>query len=85
VGPAVFVDAHRGAQVDVVLLEALGAHLHPPVEVVGLPLLEGALQAAVLLGEVDVVGDAILVVRCCLMGQVLSQFEDGGGGLAVRP
>ncbi len=61
VGPAAFFNADGGAEVDLVLLEAFGAHFHPPGEEVGLPLFEGALESAVV-GEVDVVGDEFAVV-----------------------
>ena len=60
VGPALRVDADGGAQVDVVVGRALGADVVPPVDEVRLPLLERALQRAVL-GEVDVVRD---LLRC---------------------
>src|SRR5690606_7072261 len=46
-GPALRVDADGGAQIDVVLLEAIGAHLEPPALEVRLPLLEGAEELAV--------------------------------------
>jgi hypothetical protein len=55
VGPAFGVHADGGAQVDVLGLEVRGSHLHPPLEVVGLPLLQRALQALVVV-EIDVVG-----------------------------
>ena len=45
--PALRVDADRGAQVDVVVGRALGADVVPPVDEVRLPLLERALQRAV--------------------------------------
>jgi hypothetical protein len=60
-GPAARVHPHGGAQVDLRLLEALGAHLLPPVDVVGLPGFERALQLLVA-GQVDVVGDAVVVI-----------------------
>ena len=56
VGPALGVHGDRRAQPDVLLLEVGGPHLLPPLQVVGLPLLERALQALVL-PEIDVVGD----------------------------
>src|SRR5215470_7085221 len=59
--PALRVDAHGGPEIDVLGLEAVGAHLHPPVEELRMPLLERALQAAVV-GEADVVRDALAVV-----------------------
>src|SRR5262249_31483398 len=61
VGPAVAVHADRRAQVHVARLEALGAHLAPPVEELGLPPLQGAQEPAIVL-EVDIVGDALQIV-----------------------
>ncbi len=61
VGPALRVDAGGGAQVDVVVGRALRADVVPPVDEVRLPLLERALQRAVV-GEVDVVRDLLRVV-----------------------
>src|SRR5581483_11386971 len=60
-GPPGGVDAHRGPELHVPGLEALRPHVGPPPEEAGLPLLEGAQEAAVA-GEVDVVRDAVLVV-----------------------
>jgi len=59
--PALRVDAHRSAQIYIEILAALGAHIVPPRQVIGLPLFERALQCAVF-GEVDVVGDLFAVV-----------------------
>ncbi len=59
--PALRIDADRGAQVDLVIGRALGADIAPPIEEIGLPLLQRALQGAVV-GEVDVVGDLLCVV-----------------------
>jgi hypothetical protein len=59
--PALRVHADGGAQVDVEVLAAVGAHVVPPAQVVGLPLLQRALQRAVL-AQVDVVGDLLAVV-----------------------
>ena len=61
VRPALGVDGDRGAQVDVERVEIGRPHLLPPVQERGLPLLERALQRAVL-RELDVVGDAFGVV-----------------------
>jgi hypothetical protein len=61
VGPAVRVHADGGAQVDVLGLEVRGAHLHPPLEVVGLPLLQRALQPLVVV-EIDVVRNLRVLV-----------------------
>ena len=55
-GPALGVDRDRSAQVDHRLLEALGAHVLPPVEVAGVPALERAQDAAIL-GQADIVRD----------------------------
>jgi hypothetical protein len=60
VRPARLVDADRRAQEDVVLLEALRAHVPPPLDEVGLPLLQGPLELLVR-REVDVVRDARVV------------------------
>ncbi len=61
VRPALGLDADRGAQVDVRRGRALGAHVAPPVEELGLPVLERALQRPVA-REVDVVRDLFAVV-----------------------
>src|SRR5438552_5933735 len=59
--PALRIDAHGGPEVDVLRLEAVRAHLHPPVEELRMPFLERALKPAVV-GEADVVRDALAVV-----------------------
>src|SRR5215467_2385463 len=59
--PTLRVDAHGGPQIDVLGLEAVGAHLRPPFEELRMPLLERALQTAIV-GEADVVRDALVVV-----------------------
>ena len=56
--PALRVHADRGAQVHVEVGRAVGADLVPPIDEVGLPLLEGALQRAVI-AEVDIVRDLV--------------------------
>jgi hypothetical protein len=61
VRPALRVDADGGAQVDLGAGSLVRPHLVPPVEVGGLPVLEGALQRLVR-GEVDVVGDFFAVI-----------------------
>ena len=61
VGPSLRIDAHRGAQIDVVIIRALRAHVLPPVDVVGLPVFERSLKRLVL-REVDVVGDLVGVI-----------------------
>ena len=61
VRPALRVDADGRAEVDVLGLEPVGAHLLPPVEIARLPFLERAEQAAVL-GEADIVRDALGIV-----------------------
>ena len=64
VRPALGLDADRGAQVDVHGLRLLRPHLAPPLEVLGLPVLERALQRPVA-RELDVVRDALVVVDAC--------------------
>ena len=59
--PAFVIDADRGSQIDVVIARAMRAHIVPPVEERGLPMLERALQHAVL-AEADVVRDLFAVV-----------------------
>jgi hypothetical protein len=75
-GPAGRVDADRGAQVDVEVLRAVGAHVLPPVDELGLPVLQRALQGLVVV-EVDVVGDLLAVIDA--HGALLS----GVGGLLL--
>src|SRR5262249_3090494 len=60
-GPDLGVHAHGGAQVDILPLEAVRAHAHPPVDELRLPLLERALQPAVV-AQAHVVRDAFTVV-----------------------
>src|SRR2546427_4072644 len=59
--PALRVHADRGAQIHVGRGEVVRPHLAPPVEKARLPVLERALQRAIV-GEVDVVGDLLGVV-----------------------
>src|SRR5207245_100034 len=59
--PALRIHAHRGAQIDLRRLEPVRAHVLPPRDELRLPLLEGALQAAIL-AEADVVRDPLRVV-----------------------
>ena len=61
VGPAVLADRDRGAQEHVRVLVGDRTELPPPLEVAGLPGLEGPLQPAVA-GQVDVVRDLGVVV-----------------------
>src|SRR6185295_10568427 len=60
-GPALRVDADGGPEIDVLGLETDRTHLHPPVEELRVPLFERALEPTVV-GEADVVGDALAVV-----------------------
>jgi hypothetical protein len=60
VRPALRIDAGGGTQVHVVVRRAFGAHVFPPVDVVGLPGLERALQLLVV-REVDVIRDLVVV------------------------
>ena len=71
--PALGIDAHRGAQIDVRGLETLGAHGHPPVDVSGMPLLQG-LQHALVLGETDIVGNLGRVIDVDRFGHVAFLF-----------
>ncbi len=79
--PALRIDADRGAQVDVEVARAVGAHVVPPAQEVGLPLLERALQRAVA-AEVDVVGDLFAVVD---VDMVVSGDFGGGFGCGAPP
>src|SRR5581483_11678981 len=45
-----------GAQVDIGGLKAFGPHGHPPVDIAGVPLLQG-LEHALVVQQADVVGD----------------------------
>src|SRR5262249_4845231 len=57
-GPSFVVDADRSAQIDLIRLEAFGAHFTPPIEKPRLPRLERALE--LLVGaEVDVVRNSL--------------------------
>src|SRR5205085_10016857 len=55
-GPALGIDAVRGAQIDQRFLEAFRPHVVPPVEIAGMPSLQ-RLEHLAVLGEVDVVRD----------------------------
>ena len=59
--PALWIDAHRSAQIDVHVGRTFGTHVVPPVDEVRLPLLQRALQGAVA-GEVHVVGNFFAVI-----------------------
>src|SRR5207248_10090156 len=58
--PAFLTDGDSCAEEDLVLLERDGAEIAPPVDELGLPALERALQAPVF-GQADVVRDLIAV------------------------
>src|SRR5262249_25599193 len=77
VRPAFGLDGDGGAQVDVALLPADRAHLLPPVDEVGLPRLERALQPLVA-GEVD-------VVRDLFVGEHGRHFTSATLRVAARP
>ena len=62
--PPLRVDAHGCAQINVHIGRAFRAHIVPPVDEVGLPLLQCALQGAVT-REVDVIRDFFAVVDAC--------------------
>ncbi|MNJ70588.1 hypothetical protein D3C77_670620 [compost metagenome] len=67
VGPAIGFHADGRAQVHVKPMRAVRPHVLPPLQVVGLPMFQRALQGAIA-GQVDVIGDLIGVVdsRHCL-------------------
>jgi hypothetical protein len=60
-GPALGVYAHRGTEIDLLGLEAGRPHVLPPVEELGLPVLERALEPPVLV-QGDIVGNPLRVV-----------------------
>src|SRR6185312_3195607 len=60
-GPALRIDAYRGAQVDQRFLEAFRPHVLPPVDVAGMPLLQRALDAHVL-AQADIVRNQPVVI-----------------------
>ena len=71
-GPALRIDADRGAQIDKRFLEALGPHVVPPVEITGVPLLQCAFHTHVL-PERHVVGDqAVIIDLSNIHGSTLS-------------
>src|SRR5262249_55308650 len=59
--PPLRVDAHGRPEIDVLGLKAIGAHLHPPVEELRMPLLQRTLQPTVV-GKAHVVRDALAIV-----------------------
>ena len=59
--PALRIDAHGRAQIDQRLLESLRAHVLPPVDVAGVPLLQRVLHPGVA-AEIDVVRDKPVIV-----------------------
>src|SRR5262245_15319031 len=59
--PALGVDADRSPQIHVARLETVGSHVLPPLEELGLPILERALQPTVA-AEVDVVRNPLEIV-----------------------
>ncbi|MNX39019.1 hypothetical protein D3C86_693660 [compost metagenome] len=59
--PAVRFHADRRAQVYVETVRAVRPHVLPPLQIVGLPMLQRALQGAVA-GQIDVIGDLVGVV-----------------------
>ena len=78
VRPAGRIDRDGRAQVDLVLLEARGPHLAPPVDEVRLPRLERALQTLVR-GEVDVVRDLVVEAHGALQSFGVSVSVSSGG------
>ena len=59
--PPLRIDADRSAQIDILVGKPVGTHFAPPVEEFGLPMLERALQRAIV-RKVDVVGDTLGIV-----------------------
>ena len=60
-GPALGIDCGGRAQIDIEVLRGARPHLAPPVEKVRLPVLQRALQGAVV-AEPDIVRDPLLVI-----------------------
>src|SRR6266852_1147019 len=60
VRPTARIDADCSAQIDLELLRTLGSHLAPPLQIVGQPVLERALQRLVI-RQVDVVRNLVVV------------------------
>src|SRR5262249_32747160 len=76
VRPAFVIDADCGAEIDLIGLEAFGAHLLPPIDELRLPRLERALELLVV-GEVDVVRDTLGIDD---RAHVLLQSNSGRSG-----
>ena len=77
VRPALRIDAGGRAQIHVEAVRAVGAHLLPPLQVVGLPAFQRALQRAVF-GEVDVVGNLLAVIDAAherLLDESIDEME----------
>jgi hypothetical protein len=68
-GPALGIDADRGAQIDQRLLETFRAHVVPPVEIAGMPSLQ-RLEHLAVLREVHIVGN---------LGRVIDVHDVHGG------
>ena len=62
VRPSACLYRNGGAEIDLVRLEAIGAHILPPFDELRLPLLERPLQFRVL-GKVDVVWNLLVELR----------------------
>ena len=60
-GPALRIDRDGGAQINQRVLETFRPHVHPPVDIAGVPALQRAQHLAVF-GEIDVVRDLGRVV-----------------------
>src|SRR5207253_7974644 len=60
-GPALGLDADRGAQIDEALLETLGAARLPPIEIARVPAFQGAAQPGIGI-EADIVRDQPVVI-----------------------
>src|SRR5882672_3774848 len=76
VRPAFGPDVNRGAQPDVFVLETVGPHVMPPVEIVRQPLFQSALQTLVF-GKIYVVRNAIVKIHGYLLISSLGHLFTG--------
>ena len=84
--PALWVHADSGTQIHIHVGGALGAHVVPPIDEVGLPLLQRTLQGAVF-AQVDVVRNFFAVVNtgheCLLVKLNAVEIECGFFAFAI--
>src|SRR5262245_8839926 len=59
--PAARIDAHRGSKINIVVARTIRSHVGPPLQKLGLPMLERSLQRFVA-REIDVVRNAVAVI-----------------------